>query len=104
MPLRRAQYAVWSTFISTVTNVIIEGALTRFKYALYREETNQNFTFVGAGIAEGSPSQTLEVVEAEARGFIRSLRNWDTSTMSVYISIYEVLNPCLLARSTADVR
>ena len=90
--------------MSTATNVITGTcAYIQFKYALFREDTSQDFTFVGVGIAKGLSSDTLKVVEAAAREFIESLKNWDASTMSAYISIYEVLNLCLLVRSVADV-
>lgn len=90
--------------MSTATNVITGTcAYIQFKYALFREDTSQDFTFVGVGIAKGLSSDTLKVVEAAAREFIESLKNWDASTMSAYISIYEVLNLCLLVRSIADV-
>ena len=88
----------------TATNVITGTcAYIQFKYALFREDTSQDFTFVGVGIAKGLSSDTLKVVEAAAREFIESLKNWDASTMSAYISIYEVLNLRLLVRSVADV-
>ena len=90
--------------MSTATDVITGTcAYIQFKYALFREDTSQDFTFVGVGIAKGLSSDTLKVVEAAAREFIESLKNWDASTMSAYISIYEVLNLCLLVRSVADV-
>lgn len=90
--------------MSTATDVITGTcAYIQFKYALFREDTSQDFTFVGVGIAKGLSSDTLKVVEAAAREFIESLKNWDASTMSAYTSIYEVLNLCLLVRSVADV-
>ena len=90
--------------MSTATDVITGiCAYIQFKYALFREDTSQDFTFVGVGIAKGLSSDTLKVVEVAAREFIESLKSWDASTMSAYISIYEVLNLCLRVKSIADV-
>ena len=66
--------------MSTATNVITGTcAYIQFKYALFREDTSQDFTFVGVGIAKGLSSDTLKVVEAAAREFIESLKSWDAS-------------------------
>lgn len=105
MSFRRAQYVIWTAFISISINATAEtDAYIWVKYYLFRQETEQDRTFIGRGSVHGLPRQTLEVVEAAARSFIESSSSWDAGKMTAHISLYEVLNLRLFVTTKADVR
>jgi len=68
------------------------GAYMHFTYHLFREDMEQQYTFVATASTKGLPRQTFKVIEAAARALISAEQSVDPDARdaSAHVSIYLV--------------
>jgi hypothetical protein len=104
VPFPRAQYAIWSVLVSTITHDITASAkYLSFDYVIFRKDPGQNYTHFSGRTARGLPKNTLKVIEDDARDVIEGSDDLGAEPTSAHISVYEVPNLCLFVRNMTNV-